>query len=288
MRHNFRHRFRRKNNTMNKTTSFTEKTPPFPDHIPPQVESMQKKYQEAEEQIAHLKNIIFHQERLCLVGRFAAGIAHEVRNPLTIIKGFMQLLHKDLERIDKKDYAEMVISEVNRANHIIENFLTAAKFNESYKKKVYLKSFFAEIDALIQSEALLRNIQIMINLEQLEPNCTTQMDSQEIKQVFLNLLKNSVEAIEDSPNKNEGYICIKVIQKSEYIKISIIDNGKGMDDAVLSNLYTPFFTTKEEGTGLGISLCREIIHNHNGKIEVESEVGVGTRFDIYLNRVKDV
>jgi signal transduction histidine kinase len=61
-----------------------------------------------------------------------------------------------------------------------------------------------------------------------------------------------------------------------------------MDDAVLSNLYTPFFTTKEEGTGLGISLCREIIHNHNGKIEVESEVGVGTRFDIYLNSMKDV
>ncbi|HDR7912015.1 TPA: GHKL domain-containing protein [Bacillus wiedmannii] len=285
MRHSFRHRFRRKNNTLNKNTSFTDKTLSSPDHMSPQVESMQKKYEEAEEQIAHLKNIIFHQERLCfLVGRFAAGIAHEVRNPLTIIKGFMQLLHKDLERIDKKDYAEMVISEVNRANHIIEDFLTAAKFNESSKKKVYLKQFFAEIDALIQSEALLRNIQISINLEQVDSNCATQMDSQEIKQVFLNLLKNSVEAIEDSPNKNEGYICIKVIQKNEYIKISIKDNGKGMDDVVLSNLYTPFFTTKEEGTGLGMALCREIIHNHNGKIEVESEVGVGTRFDIYLNR----
>ncbi|MFC9416327.1 ATP-binding protein [Bacillus mobilis] len=79
-------------------------------------------------------------------------------------------------------------------------------------------------------------------------------------------------------------MCIKVIQKNEYIKISIHDNGKGMDDAVLINLYTPFFTTKEEGTGLGMALCREIIHNHNGKIEVESEVGVGARFDIYLNR----
>lgn len=83
---------------------------------------------------------------------------------------------------------------------LLKNLLTAAKFNESSKKKVYLKQFFAEIDALIQSEALLRNIQISINLEQVEPNCATQMDSQGIKQVFLNLLKNSVEAIEDSPN----------------------------------------------------------------------------------------
>lgn len=283
MRHNFRYRFQRRNNIKSsKSTSFQKKSL-FPDAIPPQVVMLQRKNKDAEKQIVHLKNIIFHQERLCLVGRFAAGIAHEVRNPLTIIKGFMQLLHKDMERIDKQNYAEMIISEVDRANHIIENFLMAAKFNEATKKEICLKTFLLEIDALIQSEALLKNIRIVMDLEQLDSDCTIKVDPQEIKQVFLNLLKNSVEAIGDSPNKDAGYICIKVIQTNEYIKISIIDNGKGMDDNVLSNLYTPFFTTKENGTGLGISLCKEIIQNHGGKIEVESAIGEGTKFHIYLN-----
>ncbi|WP_068776242.1 nitrogen regulation protein NR(II) [Paenibacillus sp. FJAT-26967] len=221
----------------------------------------------------------YYNDKLAMLGKIAASIAHEIRNPLTSIRGFIQLLQPELHKLGKQDYAEIILSEIDRANDIIFEFLNSSKPTAPVKEKVQISSLIKEIVLLFQSEAVLKGCDIQLGDS--DPNLYVWVDVKQIKQVLLNLVKNAIEVISGVPG-SYGLIRIRTMQVENQVWIYVEDNGAGMDQKTLSKLFDPFFTTKQDGTGLGLSVCYRIIKNHGGVIHVESEVGEGTSFRIQL------
>ncbi len=226
-----------------------------------------------------IEQTAYQNDKLALLGKIAASIAHEVRNPLTSIRGFIQLLRPHLKSLGKDEYAKIIMDEIDRANEIIYEFLNSSKPSVPDKQEVHVSSLLKEIRLLFESEALLRGCDI--ELIPVEPALTVCIDVKQMKQALLNLVKNSLDAVEREP-KHRGRIRISADQYGDKIRISIQDNGTGMDANTLAQLFDPFFTTKEEGTGLGLPVCYRIIKNHGGLIAVDSVVGSGTTFFITL------
>ncbi|MGX4583552.1 ATP-binding protein [Paenibacillus chitinolyticus] len=226
-----------------------------------------------------IEQSVYYNDKLAMLGKIAASIAHEIRNPLTSIRGFIQLLQPELLRLGKQDYADIILSEIDRANDIIFEFLNSSKPTAPVKQKIQIASLIKEVVLLFESEALLKGCDIQ--LSESDPNLYVWVDVKQIKQVLLNIVKNAIEVMSDG-QKEHGLIRIRTIKVDHQVWIYIEDNGRGMDQKTLSKLFDPFFTTKEDGTGLGLSVCYRIIKNHGGVIHVESEVGEGTSFRIQL------
>lgn len=213
-------------------------------------------------------------ETLNVVGELAAGVAHEIRNPLTSLKGFIQLIQN--ENQEHKPYYSIILNEVDRIEYIIKEFLLLAKTDRQHIEKSNLLNTLHETVSLLQTQAILKNIGLELKVDENLPdiNC----DPFQIKQVFINLIKNAIEATEDG-----GSIHIKaVIKNKHYVAFSFTDNGAGMPNQVLDRIGKPFYTTKEEGTGLGLMVSYKIIENHKGTVRVTSEVGKGTTFEVIL------
>lgn len=226
-------------------------------------------------------NSVKESEKNAITGRIAAGIAHEVRNPLTTIKGFLQLYREQLDKNSNGLISSLLIPELDRANKIITDFLTVAKPSplESEKKDININSFLSDfIGNLLYSESMINNVTMKYDLDEALEKVSSKINRDEIVQVFLNLFKNSVEAAEGKPLN----IRIKSERLDDKVKISFVDNGPGIPPTVKALLFDPFFTTKDEGTGLGLSVSRKIIENHNGKMEVKSKIGLGSTFTIEL------
>jgi signal transduction histidine kinase len=224
--------------------------------------------QKASEQTKHYQNI----EKL------AAGIAHEIRNPLTTVSGFIQLLRPYLIEIGKDQYADIALEEINRANQIIYEFLNASKPLGDHQQSVSLNKLVKDTSLLYESEATLKNITLITHLAEMDVEIMA--NHKQLKQVLVNLLKNAVEALE---NRHED--CNPVIQfgtsiENQRATIFVKDNGCGMNEGTLQNLFLPFHTTKENGTGVGLSVCKKIIQDHGGTILVNSRLGAGTTFKI--------
>lgn len=212
-------------------------------------------------------------EKLAMLGQMAAGIAHEVRNPLTSIKGFIYLL-KSNEL--KDEYFDIVESELERINSIVGEFMVLAKPSVATFLEQDITVLIKEIVTLINTQSILNNVQIFVEFESDLPMVSC--DKNQLKQVFLNLLKNSIEAMPQG-----GSIEVKVKEKEEdMISIQIIDEGIGIPTDQLPTLGEPFYTTKEKGTGLGLMTCYKIIESHNGKLTIESKLNVGTMIEIIL------
>lgn len=215
------------------------------------------------------------------VSSLAAGIAHEIRNPLTTIKGFIQLLRPYLVDIGKDYYADVALDEINRANEIIFEFLNASKPQVAGKQGITLSKLLHDLFILYESEAIIHNI--LITLSPVKENIYLTIDTQQIKQVLANILKNAIEAIIEHTDRQEnGHIEISTQLTNERVCIIIADNGTGMSELTLQQLFQPFYTTKKKGTGIGLSICKEIIEANDGKIEAESTQGKGTTFKICL------
>ncbi|MET0785705.1 MAG: ATP-binding protein, partial [Paenisporosarcina sp.] len=218
------------------------------------------------------EELLAKSEKLTVVGELAAGVAHEIRNPLTSIRGLFQLLQQG---IIKQEFFEIILDEFNRIEDIIKEFLNLAKPQEIQLKKSDLEKVLKEVETLLESEAHLQNVQIF---HQVEPNISpVWCDTNQIKQVFINLIKNSIEAI-----PNGGYVNIQAIQEGPDILIKIIDNGVGIDEERLKKLGEPFFSNKEKGTGLGLMLCFRIISQHKGTITFTSGINQGTTVEVRL------
>lgn len=211
----------------------------------------------------------------------ASVLAHEIRNPLTTVKGFLQLLKPHLADIGKEQYAEIAIKELNRANDLIMEFLNAnnpKSVGQEETSKV--NDLIREVVLLFESEANLKNITICTDFSSDNPE--SPINSNKLKQVLLNLIKNAMEAVGDSNCKAPGAIDIKTNIQQNNVLISISDNGKGMSKETLERLFTPFYTTKEKGNGIGLSVCEKIIKDHGGTILVWSKEYRGTQFHITL------
>lgn len=214
------------------------------------------------------------------VARLASGIAHEIRNPLTTIKGFIQLLKPYLREIDKELYADVALEEINRANDIIFEFLNAIKPQKNKRREININKLIKDLVLLYESEAILRNIHISVADHC--PDAIIFVDVNQIKQVLINICKNAIEAIEVCEVPFEGKIIIGTEVDEKNASIIITDNGCGMSSETIEQLFLPFYTTKEVGTGIGLPVSKTIITEHGGNIEVRSKLGEGTIFKIIL------
>ncbi|WP_316571310.1 ATP-binding protein [Neobacillus sp. YIM B06451] len=212
------------------------------------------------------------------IGKLAAGIAHEIRNPLTIVKGFLQLLMPELKELGKERYASVSIEEINRADKIISEFLSGTKHPSNVKTKTSINQLVKEVILLYESECILRNIRLVASLS--EVDFTFILDASQFKQVLINMLKNAIEAIDSAPHLHSREIAIFTKTKKDAFIIGIKDNGCGMEPETVNRLFTPFFSTKPNGNGLGLNISRKIIEEHGASIQVESKAGVGSLFSI--------
>ncbi|WP_141501359.1 ATP-binding protein [Paenibacillus luteus] len=217
----------------------------------------------------YLKLELERSEKLKIVSQIAASVAHEVRNPLTVVKGFLQLLKESVDD-RKKDYLKIALSELERAEYIITDYLNLAKPQADQLEQVEVSSFLSSTLEIMNSFSLIQNVQIQLNCNQTD--LFVLADKPKLSQVVLNLIKNGVEAI-----PNTGIVTVNAYYRNEEIFIEIKDNGKGMSKEDLDNIGTAFFTTKDTGTGLGILVTIRIVEALNGKISFESKEGAGTK-----------
>ncbi|KQC48303.1 Two-component sensor histidine kinase [Geobacillus stearothermophilus] len=213
-------------------------------------------------------------DTLNVVGELAAGIAHEIRNPMTALKGFIQLLQGSIDG-DYSMYFNVIMSELKRIESIITEFLVLAKPQAvQYKQNDICKIMQDTID-LISAQAMMNNVQIIADFDRGLPPVYCELN--QLKQVFINILKNAIEVMPKG-----GDITVRIARMGKNVRISITDQGVGIPKDKIKKLGEPFYTTKERGTGLGLMVSYKIIEEHQGKIDVESEVGVGTTFHITL------
>jgi PAS domain S-box-containing protein len=213
-------------------------------------------------------------EKLSVAGQLAAGIAHEIRNPLTAIKGFIQLLQSELD--EKKPYLHIIQSEIQRIELILGELLVLAKPQAIKFTKNDIGVLLQHVTALLETHGILHNIQIVTKIDPSLPHI--ECNENGLKQVFINFLKNAMEAME-----NGGRIFIEAQRKDEHsILIRFIDEGCGIPKEQLEKIGKPFFTTKEKGTGLGMMVSKKIIEDHGGTMSIMSEVNKGTTVEVTL------
>lgn len=214
-------------------------------------------------------------DTLNVVGELAAGIAHEIRNPMTALKGFIQLLEGSVKD-DFSMYFNVITSELSRIESIITEFLILARPQAIKFSKKDLGIIMKETTELLSAQAILVNVQMILEIEDNLP--LIYCEPNQLKQVFINVLKNAIEVM-----PNGGQIDVKIKQKNEdNLFVSITDRGSGISEDKIKRLGQPFYTTKERGTGLGLMVSYKIIEEHQGQVDVESEEGKGTTFHITL------
>ncbi|MEH7884784.1 ATP-binding protein [Bacillus sp. JJ1609] len=220
-----------------------------------------------------MRKEILRAEKLNTLGELAASIAHEIRNPLTVVKGFLQMMHKQ-EKGDNYYYLSLVLTELGRAEAIINDYLNFAKPQFEKLEDAELAKIITEVSLLLEAFAAKENVQINVKLEW---EVFVKTDRNQLKQALVNIIKNAIEATEEG---GEVSINQRTIGDESYITIT--DNGKGMDSEQIARLGTLFYTTKDKGTGLGTSVSIKIIEAMGGIISYKSELGEGTEVTIVL------
>lgn len=238
------------------------------------IEVLRKQLVENEELHAQTRRM----EKLALAGEIAAGITHEIRNPLTVIQGYVQLLEQNCTgESGERDVYQLVLDEIKRTNQIISEFLRFSRPDTPKKVPAQLNDVIEAAVSLIYGEAVRKNIQVYFYPAYGLPQLC--LDRDQFIQVFLNLFNNALQAMPDG-----GTLSVSTIwkEKEKTAVAQINDSGQGIGPEALGKVFTPFFTTKDAGTGLGLSISQNIILAHQGVIEVESIVGQGTRFTICI------
>jgi len=225
---------------------------------------------------------LVHAEKLASLGQLAASVAHEINNPLAGVLTYTKLLARKisgdtLEKGTALDYLSKMESEIGRCSRIIRNLLDFSRQTEPTLRLVDVNQVIEQVLAMVGHQAQLQNVDVVRELSPSLPKVMA--DSDKLQQVFTNLTLNAIQAMSGG-----GRLTLRTSVASSQVRIDIQDTGCGISKENLSKLFTPFFTTKEKGSGVGLGLAvvRGIIERHKGEIKVQSEVGKGTTFTIYL------
>lgn len=218
-------------------------------------------------------------ERLNLIGQLAAGISHEIRNPLTTVKGFLQFLGARKQYETEKEYMDLMISEIDRANSIITDFLSLAKVNADNISLKNINEIIGKVFPMLQADAYNNNKDILLDLKS---SPEIMLNENEIKQLVLNLVRNGLEAMAE-----KGKITIRTYWKADKVILEIKDEGPGIPEKIREKIGTPFFTTKETGTGLGIAISMGIAQRHHALFDFETGSN-GTTFKITFNTIESI
>ncbi|MCK5696354.1 MAG: PAS domain-containing protein [Desulfobacula sp.] len=229
-------------------------------------------------QIKELKKQVETNKRLAAIGKLAAGVAHEIRNPLSSIKGFATYFGDRYEdNASDKETAQIMVKEVERINRSVTQLLEFAKPMAIEKKQVNINELIRHSLRLVHHDLDQKKIKTKVHIDTRKTEIYT--DPDRMNQVLLNLYINAIEALED---RGKLEICVQDAGQDGRIEIRVMDNGIGIDEASLDQIFDPYFTTRPSGTGLGLSIVHRIIENLNGSIRVESSKGEGTCFIINL------
>ena len=215
-------------------------------------------------------------EHLATLGELATGLAHEIRNPLAGIAGVIEIIGRDLPPTSPaRSVVREVRQEIARINHIVTDLLQTARPHPPRVRKSDLNTTVEHAVMLGRQQALAKSIEILLQKDPSLP--PVEHDSDQIHQVLLNLLLNALQAIEQ-----DGKIRVTVKLQGKMAAVEVSDNGRGIAPEHLPNIFRPFYTTKGDGTGLGLSLARRIVEDHHGRIDVTSAVGKGSAFTVVL------
>ncbi|PGY09065.1 sensor histidine kinase [Bacillus sp. AFS031507] len=229
-------------------------------------------------EIHQLRSEMLNSEKLRVISELTSVFAHEIRNPMQVTRGFLQLLDEpDLPK-EKKEYIQISIEELDRANEIINDFLSFGKPTINNSDRIDVGYQLQRVVNILQGYSLKHNVEIKTDFLD---NCWIYANPQKLNQSLINILKNAIESM-----PNGGMVWITCTSTDDgYIKIIIKDQGIGMTKKQIDMLGSPFYSLKERGTGLGMRVSFQIVHSFNGKIQVNSEKDIGTEVIILLPQI---
>jgi signal transduction histidine kinase len=238
---------------------------------------------EANRNLQEAEEAVRRADRLAALGQLAAGLAHELRNPLGTIRASAEMLSRNVaaENDVAREMAGFISSEVDRSNSLVTRFLDFVRPLQLRLTPADLAQVLDRAVAMVEREAASRQITVYKNYSPGIPPFP--LDAELMERVFHNLLLNAAQATDPG-----GAITVKTRVADENAEISVIDRGHGIDPALISTIFNPFFTTKPDGVGLGLAIVSKIVEQHGGKIAVESEPGNGSVFRVYLPMVEAV
>jgi signal transduction histidine kinase/iron only hydrogenase large subunit-like protein len=241
-----------------------------------QLEKSHRELQLSHQALEQAQFQLIRTEKLVALGELAAGVAHEINNPLGTITIYTHLLLKGLEKDDpRREDVELILSEANRTKEIVQGLLSFARETKLRPGPTNINELLEDVLGLLVNQSLFHNIKIKKSFFQNLP--TIFADATQLKQVFLNIILNAAQAME-----GKGNLVISTIQEKKQIKVKIQDTGPGIPPEIMGKLFNPFFTTKEKGTGLGLAISYGIIERHSGKIDIETKLGKGSTFIVSL------
>lgn len=220
------------------------------------------------------EELMLMSEKLSVIGHLSAAVAHEIRNPLTSLKGFIQLM--DMTREVDPLHTEIMLKEIDRINIIASEMLILGKKQDVTFLEIDLEDSLNQVYTLMKAESNLNNIEMELIMKEPAP-VLIMADSMELKQLFINIIKNSIEAVGEN-----GKIDISLQIIDDYAMVIIRDNGIGMEPERLERIGEPFYSIKEKGTGIGLAICQKIIHRLDGEMRFESEKAKGTTVTIRI------
>ncbi|OFW76454.1 MAG: hypothetical protein A2201_06480 [Alicyclobacillus sp. RIFOXYA1_FULL_53_8] len=218
------------------------------------------------------EDLLRRSEKLSAVGQLAAGVAHEIRNPLTALKGFIHLLKQDYNPA----YLDIMMEELNHIELVSSEMLMLAKPQTLQFERASVNHLLQSVATLLKTQAIMKNVEIVTRLES---DSSLQCDPNQLKQVFVNLMKNAIEAMQSG-----GTLTVRSRDWQVWVLVEVIDQGIGISKECIASLGDPFYSTKTNGTGLGLLVTHRIVENHQGKLEFASEVGQGTTVRVLLPR----
>lgn len=224
----------------------------------------------------YIERQLARSSRLALIGEMAAGMAHEIRNPLTVIRGFAQLL-KGRGGRDVAECATLIMEEADRINRLLEDFLLLARPMRSVIKELNLAGLLRSLCKSLEVEARKAGVRLQFRIH--SPLPAVPGDAQQLRQAFANVITNAIQA---TPAGGLVTVSANPSADRKYLEVTVADTGKGIPAELADRVFDPFFTTKEDGTGLGLAIANRVVHDHHGELKLESQPDRGTVLRVRL------